>query len=197
MNITNCPTVVIVPGLAPLATDHWQHQLAQQLPQVCTVERPTGTPLDRAGWVAALEKTLSDITGPVVVVAHSAGVLTTVHWAREATRPVHGALLVTPPDFELPLPDGYPSVDELTRYGWNPIPRRRLPFRSIVAASSDDPLACPRRVAGMAEMWGSRLVDLGDVGHLTPASGYGYWPQAEDLLQDLIARVPTGAAVRR
>ncbi len=43
-----------------------------------------------------------------------------------------------------------------------------------------------RRVAGMAESWGSKLVDLGAVGHLNPAAGYGYWPYAEELLRELI-----------
>jgi predicted alpha/beta hydrolase family esterase len=30
------------------------------------------------------------------------------------------------------------------------------------------------------------LLDLGEVGHLNPAAGYGYWPLAEELVQDLI-----------
>ena len=38
----------------------------------------------------------------------------------------------------------------------------------------------------MAESWGSELVDLGAVGHLNPAAGYGYWPYAEELLRELI-----------
>ena len=33
----------------------------------------------------------------------------------------------------------------------------------------------------LARGWGSALVDLGEVGHLNPASGYGDWPQAEHL----------------
>jgi predicted alpha/beta hydrolase family esterase len=37
----------------------------------------------------------------------------------------------------------------------------------------------------MAADWGSRLIDLGDVGHLNPAAGYGEWPQAESMINAL------------
>ncbi|MGF6889533.1 putative alpha/beta hydrolase family esterase [Nocardia sp. GAS34] len=188
MNHTTTPVVVIVPGLGDHGASHWQNRLAATLSRSRTVRRPPGDArLNRDAWVTALESTLREISHPVVLVAHSAGVLTTVHWAQQPTRDIHAALLVTPPDFETPLPDGYPSTDQLTTLGWNPIPRRQLPFPSILAASSNDPLAARRRVAGLAETWGSRLIDVGPVGHLDPAAGYGPWPQAEQLLHDLTA----------
>jgi predicted alpha/beta hydrolase family esterase len=82
-------------------------------------------------------------------------------------------LLATPPDLETPLPHGHTPRDVLEQNGWLPIPRNTLPFPSIVAASRNDPLASFERVAEMAANWGSRLVDLGDVGHLNPAAGFG------------------------
>ena len=42
----------------------------------------------------------------------------------------------------------------------------------------DVPLGSFDLVAGLARDWGSRLVDLGPVGHLNPASGFGEWPMA-------------------
>ena len=128
-----------------------------------------------------LDRSLAAIEGPVVLVAHSAGVMITVHWARRHQRPIHGALLAAPPDFESPLPDGYPTQDVLRQNGWLPTPRVQLPFPSIVAASTNDPLGRYERVAALAAAWGSRLVNVGAVGHLNPAAGYGEWPQAEDL----------------
>ncbi|MEV0033398.1 alpha/beta fold hydrolase [Nocardia sp. NPDC050793] len=186
MNDTAEPTVVIVPGLRDHVPEHWQTLLAARLDKVRTVPPLERDGLSRSARVTALDAVLADIEGPVVLVAHSAGVMITVHWAQQPTRPVQGALLATPPDFETPLPQGYPTPEELAAGGWHPIPWRRLPFPSIVAASTTDPLASYRRVAGMAEAWGSRLADLGDVGHLNPASGYGYWPRAEELLRELI-----------
>ena len=113
----------------------------------------------------------------MILVAHSAGVLVTAHWAAQysPTRVV-GALLATPPALAAELPPEYPSIDELRAHGWLPIPRRPLPFPSIVATSDDDPLGNPVRVRALAKAWGSRLHSLGAVGHLNPASGYGDWP---------------------
>ncbi|MFE3226177.1 RBBP9/YdeN family alpha/beta hydrolase [Nocardia sp. NPDC059228] len=194
MNETTTPTVVIVPGLRDHVPDHWQTRLADQLDRVCTVPPLERDKLSCAARVAALDAVLTDIDGPVVLVAHSAGVMITVRWAQQSIRPVQGALLATPPDFETPLPDGYPSREELDANGWTPIPWRRLPFPSIVAASTTDPLATYRRVSAMAEAWGSRLVDLGDVGHLNPASGYGEWPRAAELLRELVEETTPAAA---
>jgi len=66
-------------------------------------------------------------------------------------------------------------------------PRGPLPFPSIVAASTNDPLGRFDRVAALAAGWGSRLVDVGPVGHLNPASGHGEWPLAEEFVDSLEA----------
>ncbi|TSD45036.1 alpha/beta hydrolase [Rhodococcus sp. KBS0724] len=184
--MSESPTVVLVPGLRDHVEDHWQTYLEKELDKVRSVPPLEQNKLSRQARVAALDEVLTDISGPVVLVAHSAGVMITVQWAREYSRPIAAALLVTPPDFDFPLSGPYPTPEELERNGWLPIPRQRLPFPSIVAASRNDPLAGYRRVAGLAEGWGSQLLDLGEVGHLNPAAGYGYWPLAEELVQDLI-----------
>ncbi|MDV6274425.1 alpha/beta hydrolase [Rhodococcus erythropolis] len=183
------PTVVIVPGLRDHVEDHWQTHLERSLDNVLTVPPLEADKLSRDARVAALDEVLTSVSGPVVLVAHSAGVMTVAHWVKAHPREVAGALLVTPADLELPLPESYPSLEQLDRNGWLPIPRQRLPFPSTVAASRNDPLAGYRRVVGLAEGWGSRLLDLGDVGHLNPASGYGYWPRAESLVRELLEAV--------
>lgn len=179
------PTVVIVPGLRDHVPEHWQTLLGEQLPGSVTVPRMAGNRLSCTAWVAQIERTLSETTGPVILVAHSGGVMMVVHWAQQHRRPIHGALLATPADLESPLPEGYPTLDALLANGWLPVPRTRLPFPSIVAASSNDPLARFGRVAQFAADWGSRLVDIGAVGHLNPAAGFGEWPQARDLIREL------------
>ncbi|WP_182359970.1 RBBP9/YdeN family alpha/beta hydrolase [Tomitella gaofuii] len=187
MNTSHDPAVVIVPGLRGHVDDHWQTHLAASLGRTVRTVQPLDTaPLSRAARVAALDAVLDEVEGPVVLVAHSAGVLTTVHWAQNPTREIQGALLMTPADMEEPLPAPHPTYDEVDEGGWLPIPRRVLPFPSLLGISTDDPLARYRRVTGMAEVWGSRLVDLGAVGHLNPASGFGPWPRAEELLAELI-----------
>ena len=186
MQPTIDPTVVIVPGLRDHVLDHWQTRLAAELERVRIVPPLEQDGLSLAARVAALDRVLSAVVGPVVLVAHSAGVMITVHWAQQPTRDIHSALLATPADIETSFPPGYPTTEELNHHGWLPIPRGRLPFPSIAAASTTDPLASFRRVAGMAEAWGSRLVDLGDVGHLNPASGFGPWSRARALLSETV-----------
>ena len=192
MNPTDTSTVLIVPGLRDDVAEHWQTLLAAQLRsqgrRVRAVAAMGRHDLDCAARVAAIERAAQAIDGPVVIVAHSGGCVMVAHWARRTARAVHGALLATPPDFETPMPAGYPTIDALRDGGWLPVPRERLPFRSIVAASRNDPLGRFDRVAGMAREWGGTLVDLGEVGHLNPDSGFGPWPQAETFIAELAAR---------
>jgi predicted alpha/beta hydrolase family esterase len=187
MSPTAEPTVVVVPGLRDHVANHWQTVLAERLAEagraVRTVPPVTRLRLSLDAQVGNLAATLAPLHGPVLLVAHSAGVLTTVHWAGRHRADVRGALLAAPADLEAPLPDGHPTRAELAEHGWTPVPRLALPFPSIVAASADDPLCAPERVAELARSWGSRLLELGAVGHLNPASGYGEWPQAEELIR--------------
>jgi predicted alpha/beta hydrolase family esterase len=144
--------------------------------------------LDCERKVAAIEAVAQSVDGPIVIVAHSGGCVMVAHWARRTRRAVHGALLAAPPDFDAPMPEGYPGLHALRDGGWLPVPRERLPFRSVVAASRNDPLARFERVAELAQAWGSRLDDLGPVGHLNPASGFGPWPGAGHYIAALSAR---------
>lgn len=182
------PTVLIVPGLRDHVDTHWQTLLAAKLPRVRTVPPMGRENLDCAARVEAIDRELMAIGGSVIIVAHSGGVIMLAHWAawpKRTRRVIRGALLATPPDFEEPMPEGYPTIKALQASGWLPVPRQPLPFPSIVAASRNDPLARIERVAQLAHEWGSRFVNLGEVGHLNPASGYGEWPQAAVFIRDL------------
>ena len=178
-------TVLIVPGLRDHAEQHWQTLLEKELPRVRAVPPMGRDDLDCVKRVAAIEQVAAAIEGPIVIVAHSGGVVMVAHWAAQTRVQVQGALLAAPPDFESPLPEGYPTLEQLHAGGWLPVPRKPLPFRSIVAASRNDPLARYERVAGLAKDWGSELVDLGQVGHLNPASGFGAWPRAHAFIETL------------
>jgi len=179
-------TVVLVPGLRGHVEDHWQTRLAAAMPEARMVTPLGRTDAGLRARVTLLDQVVEQVAGPVILVAHSAGVLVTVHWAAQysPTRVV-GALLATPPVLAAELPPEYPSIDELRAHGWLPIPREPLPFPSIVAASSDDPLGNPVRLRSLAASWGSPVHDLGAVGHLNPASGFGDWPEAVELIDQL------------
>jgi predicted alpha/beta hydrolase family esterase len=191
-------TVVLVPGLRGHVEDRWQTRLAASLPGARTVPPLGRTDPGLHARVTLLDRVVEDVAGPVVLVAHSTGVLVAVQYM--PTRVV-GALLATPPVFATELPPEYPTILQLRADGWLPIPRSPLPFPSIVAASTDDPLGNPVRLRSLAAAWGSRVHDLGAVGHLNPASGFGDWPEAVELIDQLrggaVGRDLDGARFRR
>lgn len=178
-------TLLFVPGLRDHVEAHWQTLLARKIPGSHTVPPLEKDKLSCAARVAALEEAFTKISGPVTLVAHSAGVMIVAHWARKYARNVQGALLAAPADLETPMPEGYPTLETLQANGWLPLPRQRLPFPAIVAASTNDPLSRLSRAEGFARDWGARLVNAGAVGHLNPAAGFGEWPKAESLLLQL------------
>ena len=178
-------TILIVPGLREHVAEHWQTLLAARLGKVRSVPPLETDKLDCMARVRAIQHELEQIDGPVILVAHSAGVLMVAHWAAHYSRPVKGALLAAPPDLDAVWPTNYPSSETLRSQGWNPLPQGPLPFRSIVAGSTNDHLASLPAVTRMAEGWGAELLNLGDVGHLNPAAGFGHWQQAEALILEL------------
>jgi predicted alpha/beta hydrolase family esterase len=152
--------------------------------------------IDLDGRVAAIEAAAQRIGGPLIIVAHSAGCIMTAHWAKRTHCQVIGALLAAPPDLETAMPQGYPTLEALRANGWLPVPREPLPFPSIVAASENDPLGRLDRVLELGRAWGGRIVNIGAVGHLNPASGFGHWPQAEDFIAELATPL-AGAGLKR
>jgi predicted alpha/beta hydrolase family esterase len=196
---TTPPTVLFVPGLRDHVEDHWQTLLARKIAGSRTVRPLERDQLSCSARVAALDVALQSIDGPVVLVAHSAGAMIAVHWvewARRRTTKIQGALLAAPADLEHPLPQGYPTVEALGANGWLPIPRRTLPFPAIVAASTNDPLSRVDRVLAYARDWGAHVADVGPVGHLNPAAGFGEWPRGEALVRELVSRAGAATAQR-
>jgi predicted alpha/beta hydrolase family esterase len=178
-------TVLIVPGLREHVAEHWQTLLEARLEKVRSVPPLETDKLDCNARVRAIQHELEQIDGPVILVAHSAGVLMVAHWAAQFRRPIKGALLAAPPDLEAAWPANYPSPETLRSSGWDPLPTGPLPFRSLVAASTNDHLASLDAATKLAQGWGAELLNLGDVGHLNPAAGFGHWPEAEAIILEL------------
>ncbi|WP_439114926.1 RBBP9/YdeN family alpha/beta hydrolase [Hydrogenophaga sp.] len=182
------PIALIVPGLRDHVAKHWQTWLAERLPRAHCLTPLGRDNLSLGARIADLEAAIARQSAPVLLVAHSGGCVLVAHWVRQTAlaQRVSGALLATPPIFDRPLPPAYPPLDALDAAGWLPVPRRRLPFPSLVAASRNDVLGEFDAVCQLARDWGSDVEDLGEVGHLNPASGFGPWPLATTLLQRLV-----------
>jgi predicted alpha/beta hydrolase family esterase len=171
--------ILILPGLYDSGPEHWQSHWERVLPDtVRVVQRDWDTPA-RADWVATLERAVSDTRPGVVLVGHSTACALIAFWAAETTRTVRGALIVAPSDTEAP---SYPAGPT----GWRPMPNARLPFPSIVVASSNDEYVTLDRARTFAEAWGSSFVNIGKAGHINSASGLGDWPRGRELLAELM-----------
>lgn len=64
-----------------------------------------------------------------------------------------------------------------------------LPFKSIVAASTNDPRVTLERAEFFARRWGSRFVTVEAGGHMNEGSDIGSWPQGRELLDELLREV--------
>ena len=60
---------------------------------------------------------------------------------------------------------------------------------SILAASQNDPYAAFGQAKKLARIWGSRLVDVGPLGHINADSDIRNWPYGRYLLDRLRAAV--------
>ena len=175
-------TVIIVPGWRDSGTGHWQTLWADRLPGAQRVRQDDWVTPTRAAWVGSLAKTIEAAPGPVVLAAHSLGCMAVVHLPTEVLGRIQGALLVAPAD-----PERRAVLSDFA-----PAPCERLPYRSILVASSNDPF-CPIRLAGAyARSWGSEFVRLQDAGHINVESGHGEWPLGLALLQSLAGDLALG-----
>jgi predicted alpha/beta hydrolase family esterase len=105
-----------------------------------------------------------------------------VHLAhRRPDLDIAAALLVAPADVD--------SARRTPRqtHGFAPIPRRPLPFRSIVVASTNDSYITIDRARGSADAWEADFVDAGPVGHINIASGFGPWSAGVRMVESLRA----------
>ena len=170
-------SIIIVPGWRDSGPGHWQSLWAAQLPGALRVQQDDWITPSRSAWVESISRTILAQLDPVVVVAHSLGCIATTHLPAQAAERIQGALLVAPAD-----PERRSVLADFA-----PAPCQRLPYRSIIVASSNDPY-CPVRLAGAyARAWGSEFVRLHNLGHINLESGFGPWPLGLALLQTLIS----------
>ncbi len=184
--------VLILPGWQNSGPTHWQSRWERSHGYTRVEQHDWQRPL-RGDWISRLEDVLlachTDSTGPAVLVAHSLGCLTVAAWASHSqnTHRVKAVLLVAPPD------TGREDIAQMLP-GWAPVLHRKLPFQSVVLASSDDPFCSLQRAREFADAWGAGFVDAGPRGHLNADSALGDWPEAHEQLQQLMQTPPVLAA---
>lgn len=176
------PRIIIVPGWRNSGATHWQSLWADSLPHAERVVQDDWLTPRREDWVRTLEAQILSRPEPAIIVAHSLGCIATSHVSTQAAAHIQSALLVAPAD-----PERRAHLADFA-----PVPYHRLPYRSVLVASSNDPY-CPIRLAGAyARAWGSEFVRLQNAGHINVESGHGPWPLGLALLQSLVQEMAWG-----
>jgi uncharacterized protein len=172
---------LIIPGLGSSGTVHWQSLWEKQYPErYHRVEQINWDLPVCHQWIEKLDEEVGKLTKPTFLIAHSLGCLTVVHWANKyASEMVKGAFLVAPPDVENSRRLSFIE-------GFSPIPSLKLPFKSIVIASTNDQYASIERSNEFAFHWGSEFINIGKKGHINASSKFGNWEEGQDLLLKFI-----------
>jgi len=166
-------STLIVPGLSGSGPDHWQSWWQALEPEALRVEQEEWEAPELDRWTRRVGHYLEQQSRPVWIVAHSFGVLASVSAAARLPQKVAGAFLVAPADPE--------------KFGVSAqVPDSPLPFPSLLVASSNDPWLKLMNAGYLAARWGSHLVNLGEVGHINPASGFGPWIEGRNLFQRFV-----------
>ena len=177
------PVVLTVPGLGNSGEGHWQSIWERERDDCHRVEMGSWDKPHRNTWVNKLNLAIHQAGRPVVLVAHSLGCLAVAWWAEYERpafgNPVVGALLVAPPDVD--LPDADPRIAP-----FGICPRNPLPFPAFVAASQNDPWCSLKTARGLARDWQARFAVAGAIGHINADSDIGGWDFGRLMLDQLL-----------
>ena len=188
MSILNSPlgdrgNIFTVPGLYNSGPQHWQTYWEKEYGFTRIEHKEWETPAC-SDWLQNIDTTVTQyLLEDIILIGHSLAWCTIVRWAEKYQRIIKGALLAGPGDVDAP---SYPPG---TR-GFAPMPIYRLPFPSIVIASSNDEYVTMERANYFANCRGSELANAGDLGHINSSSNPGNWPfgilQLQKLIQSLV-----------
>lgn len=169
-------TTLIVPGLDGSPAPHWQHWWAATDATAAMVELSDPDRPLPAVWDIELAGMI--LRHPdCVLVGHSLGaVLIARLLARWPHLRVRAALLVAPAD---------PAKGSRIA-SFAPLPNAQLGVATTVVASRNDSWMSFSQARDLARCWGAEVVDLGFAGHINVASGFGPWPMAKELRDDLL-----------
>lgn len=174
--LTQDATILIIPGLGNSGPDHWQSRWEAKLSSARRVVLPDWDHPKAADWTARIAEEVSAAEKPVILVAHSLGVIAAVRAAqilaaKGGGNKIAGGFFVAPPADR--VMEEHTAIDP----EFVPAPTAPLTFPSVVVASRDDPFSTYREAEDMAYAWGAAIADAGFSGHINVASGHGPWPE--------------------
>ena len=179
---------LIVPGLYGSELQHWQSWFEHKLPHTIRVEQADWDNPVLSVWANRVLHYIDQLPGRVWLVAHSFGCLASVYAAYQRPERIAGAMFVAPADPATFNSRGFVSgetydtiTDRLSTY----LPKYALGFPNVIVASSNDPWMPLAKAEQWADYWESRLINIGDAGHINVASGFGAWPAGLAIFEQL------------
>ena len=174
---------IIVPGVGGSEYDHWQSKLQRELMSCFRVQQHDWNLPILKDWIAQFIETINKTECPVQIVAHSFGCLTTV--AALAQHPeilnkVKKVILVAPANPARFGEAGFArnSIGNYESY-FHEI-KINVPTEMII--SENDPWSEFESAQKLAKAWKIKPRNLGRVGHINVASGFGHFPEIYEHL---------------
>jgi uncharacterized protein len=178
---------LILPGLHGSSDDHWQTWMERRIHGAVRVEQRDWSDAKLDEWVAVAARAIDESPSPVWLIAHSFGCLVAAALSSVCGQRILGALLVAPANPERFSDNGLEPTKSIRSIAPK-LPQTALDFPSVLIASTNDPWMRLTTASVWADRWGSHFVNLGAVGHINPASGFGAWPDGLALFHSMCAR---------
>lgn len=182
---------LIVPGVGGSEVQHWQSWLQQQLVSSSRVQQKYWDRPVLSEWVSQFVKTVAEIKSPIQIVAHSFGCLTSV--AALAEHPelkakVKNLVLVAPANPARFGESGFArhSLTDYKQYFY----QLNIDVPTTLLISENDPWLNYVDALQLAQAWQLTPINLGPVGHVNVASGYGPFPEIFNYLLSEKKRQP-------
>ncbi|ALH96510.1 RBBP9/YdeN family alpha/beta hydrolase [Acinetobacter equi] len=175
---------VIVPGVGGSEANHWQSWLQQQLMCCSRVQQKNWNLPILQIWVNECIKTLEAIQShDIQIVAHSFGCLTTVAALAqhsELNLKVKNIVLVAPANPARFSESGFATSQSNNYLTYFQQLKIQVPATLII--SENDPWLSFEDANELTKAWHLSPVNLGQVGHINVASGFGPFPEILNYL---------------
>ena len=174
---------VIVPGVGGSEHDHWQSWLQRQLKSCSRVQQQDWNKPVLHEWIEQFVKTVQAIQEPIQIVAHSFGCLTTVAALAqhpELKQKIKNLVLVAPANPARFGDAGFARDSQNDYQQYFHQLKLQVPTQMII--SENDPWLNFQDALQLAKAWKIRPKNLGQVGHINVASGFGPFPEIYDFL---------------
>ena len=163
--------------------DHWQSWLQRQLKSCSRVQQQDWNKPVLHEWIEQFFKTVQSIQEPIQIVAHSFGCLTTVAALAqhpELNQNIKNLVLVAPANPARFGDAGFARESQNDYQQYFHQLKLQVPTQMII--SENDPWLNFQDALQLAKAWKIRPKNLGQVGHINVASGFGPFPEIYDFL---------------